>query len=482
MIDDDIQISVEETNRTSDFEQSVETMDERFEHLPVLLQNGIEKEVQRRTFSNWIYSSPIFIDQLIEAGFYSCNLSDRVICLDCNLQCQYWTPYIDHPFEIHRRKSHHCRYIQSVLKRSRTISLSSVPMINANFSSTVNVVISQTNFASNSTEFQFEEIVFKSYNHPEYAEVPKRTESFAGWSYTNSPTIDDLVRAGFFYNGTGDMVTCFYCNGSILYWGCNDNPAIEHARLLPRCAYARQLCGANLYGKIQEAERHRQGWQVGNICQYRNVESRSDTTNLTINRLLNVLDRSLLNKLVDTRLKLSISQELMNTSFNEEIVRRVWEDQLQIKEEDFPSELDLITACTIRQRQIDRISPNSQNFVNLRDVKIEPIQLNRSMGTVSHSSLMMLSSSTSTVTTSAEGGTEPSSIETILPTTVLNEAEDVSRNTEVHFDPCSVCLTEERQLVCIPCGHLIACVPCGHSCKTCPLCRREIEAFIRIYL
>ncbi len=49
-------------------------------------------------------------------------------------------------------------------------------------------------------------------------------------------------------------------------------------------------------------------------------------------------------------------------------------------------------------------------------------------------------------------------------------------------NPCVLCLTEEKRLACIPCGHLATCVPCGHSLRSCPICHREIEAFVRIYV
>jgi hypothetical protein len=45
-----------------------------------------------------------------------------------------------------------------------------------------------------------------------------------------------------------------------------------------------------------------------------------------------------------------------------------------------------------------------------------------------------------------------------------------------------LCFTEEKRLACIPCGHFATCVACGHSLRSCPICRREIEAFVRIYL
>ncbi|CAF3123759.1 unnamed protein product [Rotaria socialis] len=56
------------------------------------------------------------------------------------------------------------------------------------------------------------------------------------------------------------------------------------------------------------------------------------------------------------------------------------------------------------------------------------------------------------------------------------------RNQSTPSNPCLICLTEEKQLACIPCGHMTACVACGHSLRSCPICRREIEAFFRIYI
>ncbi|CAF5156762.1 unnamed protein product, partial [Rotaria sp. Silwood1] len=47
---------------------------------------------------------------------------------------------------------------------------------------------------------------------------------------------------------------------------------------------------------------------------------------------------------------------------------------------------------------------------------------------------------------------------------------------------CVLCLTEAKQLACIPCGHMATCIACGHSLRLCSICRREIDAFIRIYI
>ncbi|CAF1236962.1 unnamed protein product [Didymodactylos carnosus] len=47
---------------------------------------------------------------------------------------------------------------------------------------------------------------------------------------------------------------------------------------------------------------------------------------------------------------------------------------------------------------------------------------------------------------------------------------------------CVVCQTDEKSIACIPCGHRAMCVPCGYSLNKCPVCRKDIAGFIKIYL
>jgi hypothetical protein len=81
-------------------------------------------------------------------------------------------------------------------------------------------------------------------------------------------------------------------------------------------------------------------------------------------------------------------------------------------------------------------------------------------------------------TTSKENHEDQKTINTIIAAT---NDQDQSNNS-VPSNPCVLCLTEEKRLACIPCGHLATCVPCAHSLRSCPICRRQIDAFVRIYL
>lgn len=63
--------------------------------------------------------------------------------------------------------------------------------------------------------------------------------------------------------------------------------------------------------------------------------------------------------------------------------------------------------------------------------------------------------------------------------------KDRHPNPEIKFNlsnPCLKCHEDEKQLACIPCGHLSTCIKCSQSLRTCPTCHREIEAYIRVFI
>jgi hypothetical protein len=219
-----------------------------------LFEADLLQQVRRRTFSHWPHRTIPSTSQMIEAGFFNCNVGDRVICIYCNLICQQWTPHTDDPCEVHKTISPNCIYVKAKLIRP---SASSIMIVNE--SSTTTVLNNHSPTSANHDTLRSNEIVFTAACNPAYAELPKRHASFATWLHDNLPPVDDLVRAGFYYTGTKTIVTCFYCNGSLQNWGPNDNPMIEHARWFPHCAYAKQLCGDEMYRKIQESKRAQQG-------------------------------------------------------------------------------------------------------------------------------------------------------------------------------------------------------------------------------
>ncbi|CAF5167313.1 unnamed protein product, partial [Rotaria sp. Silwood1] len=114
-------------------------------------------------------------EYIVYAGWFPCNMNDQVICMCYNRICHEWT------------------------------------MIDEKIEDTLDEDVEPS--------------------HPEMAEISHRETTVSNTTWKeNSPTIENLVRVGFFNVGIDNSVTCFYCNGLLHKWSPNDNPLIEHAR------------------------------------------------------------------------------------------------------------------------------------------------------------------------------------------------------------------------------------------------------------
>ena len=218
----------------------------------IFLELNTLQAIRGRIFSTWPAKIRPTKEQMIAAGFFHCNVGDRVMCIYCNLIAQQWQD-IDDPVEIHKTLSPQCHYVRSFLTQEGRSFISIVNELSTNNTNNPTVLLNHSNRS------QFDQIVTTSPCHPNYCSIPSRQATFETWTNESSPSVDDLVRAGFFYTGTRSSVTCFYCDGSLQNWGKNDDPLIEHIRWYPLCQYAKQLAGSELYNKVQEAKRTRQG-------------------------------------------------------------------------------------------------------------------------------------------------------------------------------------------------------------------------------
>ncbi|CAF3389411.1 unnamed protein product [Rotaria sp. Silwood1] len=464
--------------------QKLETID--FRSVPnTLFESHSLQQARRRTFSHWPNHTVPSSAEMIEAGFFNCNVGDRVICIYCNIICQQWTLHVDDPREIHKTLSPNCIYVKAKLMNP---TQSSIIIINEQPTTTTTTATTgvhslQTN---NLDSLRSNCVVFRTPCNPNFSEIPKRYASFSTWSSENSPSVDALVQAGFFYSGTATIVTCFYCNGSLQNWGANDNPIIEHARWFPSCPYAKQLCGEDLFRKIQESKRIQK--EQAKSTERTGSNSVTRTNELTNSGKLLIPDESTLSRLVAARLDLPISQRLLDLNFQLSIIKRCWEDQLRIKRDDFVSDTDVYVACLILRKQIDYIGGKKENII-IPSIKMKQIReqsevkANKSIPNVTHTVQSIADNDTDVeMTTSSQSSNKPKSNDDEWKMEKIT-IDDRSQSTNSTLsNPCALCLTEEKQLACIPCGHMVTCVACGHSLRLCPICRREINAFARIYI
>ncbi|CAF0836428.1 unnamed protein product [Adineta ricciae] len=399
------------------------------------------REARRETFSHWPSHSKLFVERLIAAGFFGCNVGDRVMCLHCLIICHQWKEDEDSPEEVHKIISPECPYVISMLTHPQ-------PLLNTR----------PSNDTLTNIQPRFDPTVCISPCHPSYDDLEKRVESFRRCSQEISSHAEALAQAGFFYSESSDIVVCFNCNGSLINYNEKVDPLTEHVRCYPLCSYAKITCGEDRHLEILH----------------------NNPMNNTRDEIQPTLDASRISRLVAARLDLSWSQYLLDQNFKLSIIRRCWEDQLQLKQDDFPESVNLFIACMILLKQIDHIQGNRNNIITPTD-RLQLIREGKQPPRSTTSNIIP-SKTNDTAPVKSEKAPTTTPIEPIVVKPVVDKLEKRPPVNKSLVNPCLMCRQEEKQLACIPCGHLVTCTDCSQTIRTCPLCQKEITAYVRIYI
>ncbi|CAF3339453.1 unnamed protein product [Rotaria sp. Silwood2] len=192
-----------------------------------------------------------------------------------------------------------------------------------------------------------------------------------------------------------------------------------------------------------------------------------------------ISDENTLSRFVAARLDLPISQSLLNRNFKLSIIKRCWEDQLRLKQNDFATDCDLFIACIILQKQIDHTNGRQENII-VPSIKMKMIRETEQFKSLSSTPISNEPFSSNSSNTNKI--TESTSTIATIDHQSKTETKTSSKTDLASSNLCILCSTKDKRLACIPCGYLATCVPCGHTLRTCSICRQEIEAFVRIYI
>lgn len=86
--------------------------------------------------------------------------------------------------------------------------------------------------------------------YPDFTTLQNRIKTFEDWNNENIDPLD-LARAGFFYIGDKDIVSCYFCDLLACDWEKDDNPLLDHVKNSPSCHFLRIKYGNGLKSKIE---------------------------------------------------------------------------------------------------------------------------------------------------------------------------------------------------------------------------------------
>ncbi|XP_022903791.1 death-associated inhibitor of apoptosis 2 [Onthophagus taurus] len=390
-----------------------------------------------QTFANWPKLDVVAPEALAKSGFYSLKVKDYVKCAFCDVVLISWEQG-DNPNTEHYRCSPNCSYLK-LMNNERNVTTS-------NSNSNLLLIEGDGNLSNLGVQEH------KLPKHPDFATYEARIRSFAKWPNSVPQKPEDLASAGFYYEGFGDRVRCFHCDGGLNHWDPDDEPWSQHAHWFPRCCYILLMKGQEFIQQSSPVNDNavtiptassrpssRRGETPTDQQLQTYLDSDQARSALSVGLQLDRVKRAIKNKLEETGVGFSSSDALIEAALN-----------LQIDDEDFDS-------------------PNTSNSNLSKTVSII-------LEDVLHSAVSGQPKST-------DGGV----VKKEIPKNDYQRknGEQMSLEEEnrqlKEARMCKICMDAEVGIVLLPCGHLTSCVQCAPNLKDCPLCRAPIKATVRTF-
>ncbi|ELT95124.1 hypothetical protein CAPTEDRAFT_224451 [Capitella teleta] len=231
-----------------------------FEHSEVDL---LRKDIRLTTFvlwPEWSYARP---EDLAKNGMYFTGQKDTVKCVECSLEVTGWTTG-QVPSQVHEEKSPYCPIITLIesrnipmkvygSKKGQCKQIKREKTTEGRYEAESSTRKTQKFLSGNeihsndlgvcvSSRKQESELNSLEVLEPDMTKEANRLETFAmNWCDDFPVKAAVLAKAGFYFIGPHDRVTCAFCKGNVFKWIEGDNPIEKHTRLFPNCPFVQEL-------------------------------------------------------------------------------------------------------------------------------------------------------------------------------------------------------------------------------------------------
>ncbi|XP_057671931.1 death-associated inhibitor of apoptosis 2 [Diorhabda carinulata] len=414
------------------------------------------------TFENWPASDIVTPASLAQAGFYYLKEGDNTKCAFCKGVVRAWE-IGDDPEKEHIKHFPCCPFVIFVIK----------PKLFAHLNSIAKESFSNINVVGN--EQNLDALGVYAHRGPKkanFATVEARLRSFVGWSSDLIQTPEVLSEAGFYYEGMGDQVRCFHCDGGLRTWDPHDDPWTEHARWFPNCAFVKLVKGqdfvtactlehiteSNVRPSIQKNHTTRRRREVTEREIQSYLSSPQALAALSIGLNVERVKRAIREKLEQTGRPYQQPDALVEAALN-----------LQHEEEDpssqdhYSTPIDRNTLRTFFRAALDQINEQQNEQIEIP---------------TPDTTQQLLHDAVPTPQADLDTTPHPNNVPQLVKSVSLEEENRLLKEARL----CKICMDNEVGIVFLPCGHLATCVKCAPNLEDCPVCRSTIKATVRTFL
>ncbi|XP_065169883.1 baculoviral IAP repeat-containing protein 7-B-like isoform X2 [Atheta coriaria] len=397
----------------------------------------LDEAARLRTFATWPATNIVTPESLARAGFFYLRHNDLTKCAFCGGIVGTWEPG-DDPDREHTRHFPDCAFVVSTIE----------PRLEGSSS------VRDGNLAALGVN------THKGPKKPKYGTMEARLTTFANWPSDLVQTPEQLAQSGFYYEGSGDQVRCFHCDGGLKHWDPHDEPWTEHARWFPHCGFVALLKGQDFITACAPE------------LDAASVKELQAASRRTAQHRKEITERD-----VQTHMLSAPARAALDVGLQVDRVKQAIRDKLERTGAGFSTGDALIEATLNLQRDEDENGDDhiSRSVTNMLNDVIS--SLNEPGTPTKSTAKPQTSIPQPQVRKTSPDGQLPADAR---PTRKLSLEEENRLLKEARL--CKICMDCEVGIVFLPCGHLATCINCAPNLQDCPVCRSAIKATVRTFL
>ncbi|BFY98345.1 hypothetical protein BsWGS_01384 [Bradybaena similaris] len=469
-----------------------------------------------------------YAEMYAEAGFVYNITSKSVFCVFCNLELDF-QPVSRFSLEnTHDEKSPDCPFVK----------LFDVGNISMEVERKVHDKVAQQQVCS--TEKSAE--VNYAIKHPAFEAEAERVGTFSTWPKWLAKVVPGITMAkcGFYYTGFSDKVVCFACGIGLSDWSPEADPALQHAKASPECAFLLQSKGKEFINSAQNIQLIVEKDQETCISQLSETDtslatdSSSSSSQLPAATLspkstpassstpgspvldLDAIKAALAFRYPNEALLIGTLKaadehhkrlcEKSHEVLENEALYKKKEAQFQAKEAQLKAEKAAYQQqITVKDRELQRTTCElalrdvvrtelEQQFVEQIQQQKEMLQQQREQieqrdQVIEYKEIQIQDQERHIQSLMAElkrrPGTSSSDDEESASSDLDHSNSDFgTRTDEIPLANCKVCLIKPSQIMFVPCKHICCCDNCASLLrgKNCPICREQSFGYEKVYL
>ncbi|XP_059617259.1 death-associated inhibitor of apoptosis 1-like [Phlebotomus argentipes] len=245
---------------------NVNNLSERLQNQMFLQNQSLNMHIEEerlKTLSRWNLEN---VDKFTIAmlGLYFVREPDVLKCAFCYVEIMNWNPE-DDIFLRHFMENSYCSLL--TMKANNNVALNPEELDRL----LINLSFYPQSFneerSDNAIEESSEETTEEAGNavastepeesasaicaFPHYEMDDDRFRTYDNWPLNSSKTRTELCDAGFFYTGKSDIVTCFFCGGSLGEWKEEEDVWEAHAFFFTDCSYVKFVKGDEYIDEVK---------------------------------------------------------------------------------------------------------------------------------------------------------------------------------------------------------------------------------------